>query len=63
MTLCFQCRGHGFDPWLGKFHMPCDTAIKKKKKKIQWTLELFSELCFCCKSRIAHFYFSSLAFL
>ena len=20
-TLCFQCKGHGFNHWLGKFHM------------------------------------------
>ena len=61
-TLCFQYRGRGFDPWLGKFHMPGDAA-KGKKKKISVDSELFSELCFCCKSRIAHFYSFSLAFL
>ena len=22
MTPSFHCRGHGFDPWLGKFHVP-----------------------------------------
>ena len=30
-----QCRGCGFNPWLGNkdSHMPCGTAKKKKKKK------------------------------
>ena len=32
-TLHFHCRGHGFDPRLGKFHIPQDTAKNKKKKK------------------------------
>ena len=32
-TLCFHCRGRGFDPWLGKFRMPHSVAKKKKKKK------------------------------
>ena len=25
-TPCFQCRGHGFDPWSGKFHVPLYAA-------------------------------------
>ena len=25
-TPCFQCKGHGFDPWSGKFHMTWDAA-------------------------------------
>ena len=34
-TLCFHCRGHGFDPWLGnRFHMSHD-VVKKIKKKIK----------------------------
>ena len=32
-TLCFHCRGRGFDPWLGKFRIPHRVAKKKKKKK------------------------------
>ena len=28
-TPCFQCRGHAFDPWPGKFHMPCSQEKKK----------------------------------
>ena len=28
--LCFQCRGHGFDPWLGKFHTLCSGQKKKR---------------------------------
>ena len=32
-TPCFQCRGCGFDSWLGKFPVLCNTATKKKKKK------------------------------
>ena len=24
--LHFHCRGHGFNPWSGKFHMPRDVA-------------------------------------
>ena len=32
-TLHFHCRGHRFDPWLGKFHIPHDVAGKKKKKR------------------------------
>ena len=29
-TPCFHCRGHGFDPWLGKLRSrkPCDVAEK-----------------------------------
>ena len=30
--LCFRCRGHRFDPWLGKFHIMCS----KQKKKKEW---------------------------
>ena len=29
--LCFRCRGHRFDPWLGKFHIPYNMAKKKHK--------------------------------
>ena len=29
----FQCRGHGFDPWSGKFCMPCSQEKKKKKER------------------------------
>ena len=32
-TPCFQCRGHGFDPWSEKFHMPRCAAKKKKRKR------------------------------
>ena len=28
-----QCRGHGFDPWLGNFDPACRMALPKKKKK------------------------------
>ena len=28
-TLPFQCRGHGFDPWMGKFHMLLGMAKNK----------------------------------
>ena len=27
-TLCFHCRGHGFDPWWGDLNMLCGTAKK-----------------------------------
>ena len=30
-TSSFQCKGHRFNPWLGKFHMPWD-AVKKIPK-------------------------------
>ena len=30
-TLSCQHRGHGFDPWLGKKHPTCDSALKKNK--------------------------------
>ena len=33
MTLCFHCRVHGFNPWLGKFLMPPGAAKKKPKPK------------------------------
>ena len=33
-TLCFHCRGHGFDPWSGKFHMPCGATKKLKKRTL-----------------------------
>ena len=32
-TLCFHCRGHGFDSWSGKFHVSHSTAKKEKQKK------------------------------
>ena len=32
-TPCFHCRGHRFDPWLGKIPMPHGVTGKKKKKK------------------------------
>ena len=32
-TLHFQHRGHEFNPWSGKIHMPCGQKIKFKKKK------------------------------
>ena len=32
-TLCFQYRGHGFDPWAGKFHVLGGTAPKKNAYK------------------------------
>ena len=32
-TPCFQCRGHRFDPWSGKFHMPQRVWQKRKEKK------------------------------
>ena len=28
----FHYRGHRFEPWSGKFHMPCGEAEKKKKR-------------------------------
>ena len=40
-TLHFQCRGHRFDLWLGKFCIPLSMARRKKKKgqpKIQGLL-------------------------
>ena len=32
--LCFHCRGHGFHPWLGKFHV-LNNVAKKRKRKLQ----------------------------
>ena len=32
-TLCFQCRGHRFDPMSGKFHMPQGMAQEQNKTK------------------------------
>lgn len=34
-TLRFQCTGHRFNPWLGRFHMPCGLGkqVKKTEKK------------------------------
>ena len=33
LRLCLSTAGgHRFDPWLGKFLMPCGAAKKKKKK-------------------------------
>ena len=34
-TLHFPCRGHRFDPWLGKFLMPHDVAKKTKRTKVR----------------------------
>ena len=33
--LRFQCRGHGFHPWSGKFHMLLNSVAKKRKRKLQ----------------------------
>ena len=33
MIIHFHCKGHGFDPWSGKFHIPPSGPKKKKKKK------------------------------
>ena len=32
-TLGPHCRGHRFNPWSGKFHLPYSTAKKKKKRE------------------------------
>ena len=32
-TLCFQYRGHGFNPWLGNKDPTCHKAWSKKKKE------------------------------
>ena len=32
-TPCFHCRGHGFDPWLGKQDPTCHVSGPKKGKK------------------------------
>ena len=34
-TLSFHCRGHMFDPRLGKFHVPHSAAKKKEKKPLR----------------------------
>ena len=31
-TLCFQCKGCGFNPWELKSHMPGSMAKKKKPR-------------------------------
>ena len=40
--LCFHCRGHGFHPWLGKFHV-LNSVAKKRKRKLQLSLENLGE--------------------
>ena len=30
---CFNCRGYGFHPWSGKFHMLCYAGKEKKQPK------------------------------
>ena len=54
-TPCFQCKGHGFDPWSGKFHMTRDadthththththTILKDFKRECGLTNTLFSD--------------------
>ena len=37
-TSCFQCRGLGFSPWLGKFLIAPSVAKKKRKRKVKETL-------------------------
>ena len=40
-TLCFHCRGHGFEPWWGtRSYMPSTAKGKKKKKRIAQTQAL-----------------------
>ena len=41
-TLCFHCRGHGFDPWLGKFCRLQGAANKKKKREKEINFREFS---------------------
>ena len=33
-TLCFQCRGHGFNPWSGNWDPLCCTVRPKNKKEL-----------------------------
>ena len=40
-TPCFHCRGHGFDPWLGKIPMPHGVTGKKKKKEERKKLQVY----------------------
>ena len=46
MTLCFHYRGHGFNPWLGKFVMARGTnkQTKNKELKTQKTMLLVSSV-------------------
>ena len=39
-TLSFHCRGHMFDPLLGKFHVP-HSAAKKKEKTFERDSKVF----------------------
>ena len=45
-TPCFQCREHGFDPWLGNLRSPCVTVQPKKEKPPKKPLPC--PLSFCC---------------
>ena len=49
-TPCFQCRGHAFDPWPGKFHMPCS----QEKKKVPSLRPLWGFLKFIKQFPIIH---------
>ena len=48
-TLCFQCRGHGFDPWLGIPHAVRHGPQKMFLKTMQTSLFMKS----CCVQREA----------
>ena len=63
LRLCFQCNGHRFNSWLGKFHMLRGaTTILKKERKMhyipnleQGLIKFFSEgpdgnYCSLCRS-------------
>ena len=44
-TSCFQCRGCGFDPWLGKEDLSCcQVQHKSKKKKKSEVFPAFSNI-------------------
>ena len=49
-TLCFQCRGHGFNPWLGSLRYHMSHGLAKKKKKVY----LIKEITDLMKSTILH---------
>ena len=46
-TLCFQCRGHRFNPWSGKFLMLHWWQKKKKKKKKERDYDMYKHTQTC----------------
>ena len=49
----FHCRGHGSDPWSGKFCTPRGVAKNKNKNKM-WSKAYQNDLCYLSKNLVSY---------